>query len=181
MSEQQTIDAVTKLAALQRDNGPDIDQLLAFAEEIDWVLIEKALPILTGDFSGTYKLIAKRNNHTRAHLYIEAAQSFKHKDGELEIDDVAAVSVSEEPDVHGAYVHAWVWVEDSDAGIERCSECGEILPEAGDGEDGLCATCADQKANETTNCKHCDLEVLQAKAINGEFCSPACADTHEKE
>lgn len=43
------------------------------------------------------------------------------RDGECEIDDHAVVSGSEE----GAYVMAWVWVSNADAGIEfaKCANC----------------------------------------------------------
>jgi hypothetical protein len=46
--------------------------------------------------------------------YRQAAHEVHHRDGELEIDDDAVVSVSEEA---GAYVQAWVWVTDADAGV----------------------------------------------------------------
>lgn len=39
------------------------------------------------------------------------AQAVETRDGELEVDDNAIVSVSEDG---GAYVMAWVWVSDSD-------------------------------------------------------------------
>ena len=38
------------------------------------------------------------------------------RDGECEIDDHAVVSSSDE----GAYVMAWVWASNADAGIEDC-------------------------------------------------------------
>lgn len=178
MSEQITIDAVARLAALQRADGPDIEQLLAGAEEIDWQLVEKALKVLTGTFGEAYQLIAERNASEEDSPYIAYAQSDLAKGGELEIDDTTAVSHGGDA---GAYVHAWVWVSDEEAGIERCSECGAILPEAGDGEDGLCADCADRKEGETVACAHCGIEIEQDKAVNGEFCSPACADAHGDE
>ena len=34
-----------------------------------------------------------------------------------------------------------------EADIEKCSECGTRLDDAGDGYDGLCADCADKKEN----------------------------------
>ena len=47
--------------------------------------------------------------------YRAAAQA-RSREGELEVDDGAVVNVSEDP---GAYVQAWLWVEDDEAGIER--------------------------------------------------------------
>lgn len=43
--------------------------------------------------------------------YIQAARDEYQRDGEIEIDDDAAVSHSEE----GAYVAAWVWVDKGQA------------------------------------------------------------------
>jgi hypothetical protein len=43
--------------------------------------------------------------------YIEAARDEYQRDGEIEIDDDAVVSHSEE----GAYVAAWVWVDKTQA------------------------------------------------------------------
>ena len=42
--------------------------------------------------------------------YRRAAKA-QQKDGELEVDDDAVVSMGEDP---GAYVQAWIWVPDSD-------------------------------------------------------------------
>lgn len=60
---------------------------------------------------------------------------------DIEVDDNAIVSKGDD---NGAYVMAWVWVSDEDAGIEHCDKCDAVLPEAGDGYDGLCAECADE-------------------------------------
>jgi len=51
--------------------------------------------------------------------YIEAARRIWGKDGAIEFDDEPGVSVSEEG---GAYVEAWVWVYDDDAGVVREGE-----------------------------------------------------------
>ncbi len=51
--------------------------------------------------------------HTR---YREAAKSLHEVEGEVEIDSDAIVSISDDP---GAYVQAWVWVSDEEAGISR--------------------------------------------------------------
>ena len=50
-------------------------------------------------------------NHKK---YLEAAKEKFQKDGELEFDDDAAVSVSSDG---GAYVMCWVWIYDTEAGI----------------------------------------------------------------
>lgn len=64
---------------------------------------------------------------------------------ELEIDDDAIVSEGGDP---GAWVHAWIWITDGEAGVDRdeetCDECNAPLDEAGDGYDGKCADCADK-------------------------------------
>jgi hypothetical protein len=50
--------------------------------------------------------------------YREAA-SRQHREGELEVDAGAAVSVSED---HGAYVSVWLWIDDEEAGVTREEE-----------------------------------------------------------
>lgn len=55
----------------------------------------------------------RRNTEVEA-KYLKAAQD-NARDGELEIDDNAIVSVSKAP---GAYVMAWVWVSAEQAGVE---------------------------------------------------------------
>lgn len=70
--------------------------------------------------------------------YIQAAREQWTND-ELEIDDNPTVSTGAD---NGAWVAAWVWVADIDAGI--CSECGEVNADNGEGYDGLCGNCADK-------------------------------------
>lgn len=48
--------------------------------------------------------------------YIKAAKANHHRDGECEIDDNAVVSFGDEP---GAYVQAWVWVDNSELGEDE--------------------------------------------------------------
>ena len=46
-------------------------------------------------------------------------------EGELECDDDAVVSMSDDL---GAYVMTWTWVSDLEAGLEKeCPDCGEIV------------------------------------------------------
>lgn len=48
--------------------------------------------------------------------YVEAAkQAVVHEEGHMEVDDSAVVSRGDDP---GAYVMAWIWVEDRDAKFE---------------------------------------------------------------
>lgn len=67
--------------------------------------------------------------------------------GELEIDDNALVSMGEDP---GAYVAAWIWVDNEDAGVHDCDDCGTTYIEGGDSYCGQCADCAD-KAEEDSD------------------------------
>ena len=50
--------------------------------------------------------------------YVAAAQA-RQKYGELEIDDTAIISKGED---EGAYVQAWIWVTDEEAGIAHSEE-----------------------------------------------------------
>lgn len=72
--------------------------------------------------------------------YRKAARELHQKDGTCEIDDGATVSMGDDP---GAYVQAWVWVPDDDAGIHHCDECGIPYIEGDDSFCGKCADCAD--------------------------------------
>lgn len=78
--------------------------------------------------------------------YRDAAFMNHHRDGELEIDHesdgTCMVSKGDDP---GAYVMAWVWVDNSEAGVDNiCRTCGEPYKEGGDGWDGECPDCADK-------------------------------------
>lgn len=58
--------------------------------------------------------IAEQNSDS-AQRYRAAAQTAKNDEGELEIDDEALVSMGDDD---GAYVQAWVWVTDAEAGLD---------------------------------------------------------------
>lgn len=68
-------------------------------------------------------------------------------DDEMEVDEDAIVSPGSDP---GAFVHAWIWVTNSDAGVpdeddeDTCRTCGAIYEDGGDGFDGECPDCADK-------------------------------------
>lgn len=77
-------------------------------------------------------------------VYRDWARENLNKDGEVEIDPDAVVSISDD---FGAYVAAWVWVSNADVGLPadedeqkiadgECPKCGEDL-----GEDGECGDC----------------------------------------
>jgi len=51
----------------------------------------------------------ERSDDERA--YVEAARALWQKDGGIEVDDNAIVSISDD---QGAYVGAWVWVSDDE-------------------------------------------------------------------
>lgn len=59
-------------------------------------------------------------NSDEAKAYRETAKRDYNRDGETEIDDGAIVSKGEDD---GAYVAAWVWVADVDAGLDTGMEC----------------------------------------------------------
>jgi len=68
--------------------------------------------------------------------YRKAAKKQYHDEGRIEVDDGATVSKAQDVTVSGgAYVQAWVWVENDTAGI--CAKCGQ----PSDGCE-LCAACA---------------------------------------
>jgi hypothetical protein len=64
------------------------------------------------DFSGALTHYAEKQRREEPELdkYVSKARDQHHRDGELEIDDPGVI-VSKGDDT-GAYVSAWVWVED---------------------------------------------------------------------
>lgn len=60
--------------------------------------------------------------------YIAAAKGRHGDDGVCEIDDNAIVSIGDDP---GAYVMAWVWVDQDDAGICRDVDADYIAAQKG--------------------------------------------------
>jgi hypothetical protein len=89
---------------------------------------------------------AKRADFDPADPYRAAAQD--QANDELEIDDDAVVSLGDDP---GAWVHAWIWIRNSEAGVpdpdddkDVCRTCGEPYADGGDGFDGECPDCADK-------------------------------------
>jgi hypothetical protein len=49
----------------------------------------------------------------RRRRYAAAAKRRYHKEGEVEVDDNAKLSIADPPD-GGAYVQAWVWVPEEE-------------------------------------------------------------------
>lgn len=66
-----------------------------------------------------------------AEAYRKAAKELHLSEGTLEIDSNAIVSQSDDG---GAYVQAWVWVDDDEA--ELCRTCRQPYDGCGDGYDG---------------------------------------------
>ncbi|MBX4911454.1 hypothetical protein HJA82_29510 [Rhizobium bangladeshense] len=65
---------------------------------------------------------------------------------DLEVDDDAVVSPGDDP---GAWVQAWIWIRNDEAGISEddedvCRTCGAEYEDGGDGFDGECPDCADK-------------------------------------
>lgn len=98
-----------------------------------------------------------------AAIYRQAAKRKHHREGEIEVDDGAKVSLGDDA---GAYVQAWIWVSESDAGIvtdeaseiicttcgdktdtekspdgERCPDCHDAYPFNDDDDDDICDKC----------------------------------------
>jgi hypothetical protein len=84
--------------------------------------------------------------------YREAARKdHRLREGDLEVDENAKVSRDGEDDI-GAYVQAWIFVRNEDAGIRVCVEeeggCGLVAidpSDSGDWYGDLCPSCADKK------------------------------------
>lgn len=86
--------------------------------------------------------------------YRDAAQAMQ-RDGELEVDDGAVVSLSDDG---GAYVAAWMWVSAEAAGLTdddietdepgRCADCGQPAVDKWDDETSVCRDCHMQRQDD---------------------------------
>jgi len=121
------IDAENEEAALRVRNM--IEQEIGAAFELDSQDIKGVETAHTGD------LELEEDPHDKP--AIEAARTKRGQEGEIEIDDNAKVSYSADG---GAYVAAWVWVNDNeiaDAGDSN-PETGAGMEEAVESEGGHC-------------------------------------------
>ena len=125
----------TRVVAADADAAQENARSEKLTELADWQRDD-------GNYHRPYTNGAEEVEHDAAALetaYYDAAKNIHSRDGECEIDSNATVSISEDG---GAYVQAWVWVYDDDAGI--CRECREPNADNGDGFDGMCGDCADR-------------------------------------
>lgn len=85
--------------------------------------------------------------------YRDAAQA-RQRDGELEVDDNAVVSLSDDG---GAYVSSWMWVSAEDAGLTDddiediegdCADCGQPAEDRWDDTTVLCRDCHMQRQDD---------------------------------
>lgn len=103
--------------------------------------------------------------------YREAARGRANDD--LEVDQDAVVSPGGDP---GAWVQAWIWISDEEAGIEEtaeCNRCGETHP-VGVMEDDMCPACVDAEDGED-GCSECGRQLDEAGDGYDGMC-PTCAD-----
>ena len=99
---------------------------LALTVEEAQALLETVLasPAQSGLVTARLRRLLKEETESdpaRDEAYIAEARLLHHRDGEVEIDGSAVVSYGNDP---GAYVQAWVWVDESD-----------LAPEAQDAEE----------------------------------------------
>ena len=73
-------------------------------------------------------------------LYRTAADDIHGEEGTCEIDENAQVSISDDKTAKGAYVQAWVWVYDTDAGV--CVRCRKRKAREGC---KCCASCSSKR------------------------------------
>lgn len=61
------------------------------------------------------KILERTKDPENAEVYRSAADEKFARDGEIEFDDDAVVSLGDDP---GAYVQGWIWVDNETAGIQ---------------------------------------------------------------
>ena len=87
--------------------------------------VAKVKALVAKEISNQRKQESKTCNQFR-----DMAKSKWTDEGQIEIDDGAIVSISDDG---GAYVAAWVWIDG-----EVCRTCGAVYDGYGDGYDGEC-------------------------------------------
>lgn len=111
-------------------------------ESVDGADVVQRLNEWFGSVGGTTAAPKEATEEDPSHaIYRAAAEKKWSQDGECEVDEGATVSPSDDA---GAYIQAWVWVSDEDAGIKtKCRTCKEEI-ENGDGFDGECGSCVEK-------------------------------------
>jgi hypothetical protein len=123
------IEIVEGRATLERSSDNDVDSFDYAGDTDMWWDEQKPVPQTAGRVSvmcpKDHEWLTKVTDRDRPQedpndgKYRDAAKKLHHREGELEIDDDAIVSKGDDP---GAYVQAWIWVPNSDAGVEEEAE-----------------------------------------------------------
>lgn len=103
---------------------PDIQGVLALLDLNDKSVRTAILDHLVRaglTFGACVLAFSEYEHDAKKDAYIAAAQQQYGREGEIEVDESAYVSKGDDP---GAYVMAWVWVSDDDAGIGDDEETG---------------------------------------------------------
>lgn len=121
-----------------------------------------------------------------ADIYRRAAKEQHHRDGEIEVDDDAKVSLGDDP---GAYVQAWIWVEGkgptlfdvATGAVERvCSRCGDKTDTEQSPDGDQCPDCHDAyPPNDDDDDDICD-ECGRPNPDGGDGYDGKCADCADK-
>lgn len=115
-------------------------------------ILEAALSVFTvqpaKDLRERLQEVIRQENDPEHRRIIDAYRgAVTVKDGEIELDEDAEVSLGEDP---GAYVMVWTWVDAADAGLEveepefTCEECLQRDVTQSDVSAGLCVLCQAQ-------------------------------------
>lgn len=95
------------------------------------------------------RLIEEEMNPGRRETVDSYRAAVEVRDGELEIDDDAEVSLGDDP---GAYVMVWKWVSEEEAGLWPteiiCNRCGDRTDENESPDGDMCPDCYDQSQYE---------------------------------
>jgi hypothetical protein len=78
------------------------------------------------------------SDDVRKDAYRVAAKRLHHKEGTIEVDDAAPVSIGDDD---GAYVQAWVWVSNEDRDRKVVCLSPATCPRPRTGTEHLCGPC----------------------------------------
>ena len=101
-------------AVVEQPPAPPRKRIWTWIDEEDLLQIRKPSAL-----HERAKHLLEEQNTGNWDKYLEGAREAYHRDGEIEIEDDATVSYSEDK---GAYVLAWVWIYDVDCGIKTADD-----------------------------------------------------------
>lgn len=146
-----------------------------------WCESEKTIPASDGGETAK-QMTALQASIEEAMEKVRANEGSAHRaaaqdraNDNLQVDDDAIVSLGDDP---GCWVHAWIWISDTKAGVFHCEECGGSFAThmRGHGDCDVCEACYSAADDEPEQCDNCNAPLDEA----GDGYDGKCADCADK-